>query len=82
MADRIKFVYMNYDEIADRLIQGKLNVYDSVYTKDTYELIFITPHENDYIRIKSRIDVYNSVVQAEAQLNLKSDTHLGQIVGI
>ena len=82
MADRIKFGYMNYDEIADRLIQGKLNVYDSVYTKDTHELIFITPHENDYIRIKSRIDVYNSIVQAEAQLNLKSDTHLGQIVGI
>ena len=82
MADRIKFGYMNYDEIADRLNSGKLNVYDAVFTKDTEELIFITPNENDYIRVKGRIDVYASILWAEYYLNRKSDSYIGQIVGI
>ena len=81
MADRIKFGYMNYDEIADRIERGKLNIYDSVYTKDTEELIFIKP-DGSYIRTKSRIDIYRSVADAETQLNQRSDTYIGQIVGI
>ena len=81
MADRFKVGYMNYDEIADRLSSGKLNIYDSVYTKDTEEIIFIKP-DGSYIRTKSRIDIYNSVVEAEAALNQRSDTYIGQLVGI
>lgn len=81
MADRNKPGYMNYDDIADRLESGKLNAYDTVYTKDTHEVVFIK-EDKSLIRMKCRLDVYPSVVVAEYYLNLNTDTYVGQIVGI
>lgn len=79
--DRNKPGYMNFADIADRLENGKLNAYDVVYTKDTHEVVFIK-EDQSLIRMKCRLDVYPSVVVAEYYLNLKTDTYVGQIVGI
>ena len=81
MADRNKPGYMNFDDIADRIESGKLNAYDTVYTKDTHEIVFIK-EDKSLIRMKCRLDVYPSVVVAEYNLNLNTDTYVGQIVGI
>lgn len=81
MADRNKPGYMNFDDIADRIESGKLNAYDTVYTKDTHEVVFIK-EDKSLIRMKCRLDVYPSVVVAEYNLNLNTDTYVGQIVGI
>lgn len=81
MADRNKPGYMNFADIADRLESGKLNAYDTVYTKDTHEVVFIK-EDKSLIRMKCRLDVYSSVVIAEYNLNLNTDTYIGQIVGI
>jgi len=81
MADRNKPGYMNFADIADRLESGKLNAYDTVYTKDTHEVVFIK-EDKSLIRMKCRLDVYPSVVVAEYNLNLNTDTYVGQIVGI
>ena len=81
MADRNKPGYMNFNDIADRLESGKLNAYDTVYTKDTHEVVFIK-EDKSLIRMKCRLDVYENVVVAEYYLNLNTDTYVGQIVGI
>lgn len=79
--DRNKPGYMNFDDIADRLLRGKLNAYDVVYTKDTHEVVFIQA-DNSLLRMRARFHVYDSFAEAETAINTKTDTYIGEIIGV
>ncbi len=77
MADskkKSKIGYGNLNKIDSVIQSGVLDEYDIVFTKDTHEIVFITP-EKTQMRVKARIN-YDSIGDA------KSDAYAGQIITV
>ena len=82
MADnRVKYAYLNYDDIFNRIENGDIDAYDVVFTKDTHEQYFIK-EDLELLRIISKIYCFDNVQNAKESLNNNSDTYPGQIVAI
>lgn len=82
MADnRVKYAYLNYDDIQKRIESGEIDQYDIVFTKDTHEQYFIKD-DLSLLRITSKVYCFDSVSEAELSLNNNTDTYAGQIVAI
>ena len=79
--DRIKYGYLNYSDIQDRIDGGKLDAYDIVYTKDTHECYILT-EDLLPVAIKSKVYRFDGVSAAINFLNQATDTYEGQIVSI
>lgn len=82
MADnRVKYAYLNYDEISNRIEDGDIDAYDIVFTKDTHEQYFVK-EDLELLSIKSRVNCFDSVQSANTILNSSKETYEGQIVAI
>ena len=78
---RTKFVYLSYDDITTSINNGVLDEYDMCITKDTHE-IYIVRDDLTPFAIKSKVYVFDSIDEANTQLNANTDTYVGQIVSI
>ena len=78
---RTKFVYLSYDDITTSIGNGVLDEYDMCITKDTHE-IYVVREDLTPFAIKSKVYVFDSVEEANTQLNVNTDTYVGQIVSI
>lgn len=78
---RAKFSYVNRGEIENFINEGKIDVHDIVYTKDTHENIFIGS-DLSINPVRSKIYRFSDVSSAESKLNSSLDTYEGQIVAI
>jgi hypothetical protein len=81
MNERAKWAYLNYSSIQSKIDDGTLDSYDVIYTKDTHENYVISPDLEPWA-VRSRIYVFNSEDEANTQLNINTDTYVGQIVSI
>lgn len=79
--NRVKYAYLNYNEISERLRIGDIDEYDVIFTKDTHEQ-YLIKDDLSLLNIKSRIYRFDSVESAKELLNKNSDTYEGQIVAI
>lgn len=80
-SNRAKFAFLKYADILNKIADGTLNQLDIIYTKDSHENIIISP-DLIPISVRSRVYVFDSVEDANTQLNANSDTYVGQIVSI
>lgn len=78
---RVKFGYLSRNEMFERVSDGRLNEYDIVFTKDTFETYIISENLTP-ISLKSKVYTFNSRTAAIQQLNKNTDTYEGQIVSI
>ena len=78
---RTKFVYLSYDDITASIGNGVLDGYDMCITKDTHEF-YIIKEDLTPFAIKSKVYVFNSIDEANTQLNENTDTYVGQIVAV
>lgn len=81
MNTRAKWAYLSYDSIQPKIDEGILDQFDVIYTSDSHENLIITPDLTLW-SVRSRIYVFNSVEDANIQLNINTDTYIGQIVSI
>ena len=81
MNTRAKWAYLSYDSIQTKINEGVLDAYDIIYTKDSHENVIISP-DLEIWSVRSRIYVFDSVEEANTQLNANTDTYIGQIVSI
>ena len=81
MEGRAKWAYLAYDSIQTKINEGVLDAYDIIYTKDSHENVIISP-DLEIWSVRSRIYVFDSVEEANTQLNANTDTYIGQIVSI
>ena len=81
MEGRAKWAYLSYDSIQTKINEGVLDAYDIIYTKDSHENVIISP-DLEIWSVRSRIYVFDSVEEANTQLNANTDTYIGQIVAI
>ena len=81
MNTRAKWAYLSYDSIQTKINEGVLDAYDIIYTKDSHENVIISP-DLEIWSVRSRIYVFDSVEEANTQLNANTDTYIGQIVAI
>lgn len=81
MDNKVKFGFLLYEDMLLKLSEGIINKYDVIFTKDTKET-FIISEDLIPIAIKSKVYIFNSVEEAENNLNKNVDTYVGQIVSI
>lgn len=81
MNTRAKWAYLSYNSIQGKIDEGVLDSYDIIYTSDTHENLIITP-DLTLVPIRSKVYVFNSIDEANVQLNINTDTYVGQIVSI
>lgn len=81
MNTRAKWAYLSYDSIQTKIDEGVLDAYDVIYTNDSHENVIISP-DLEIWSVRSRIYVFNSVEEANTQLNINTDTYIGQIVSV
>ena len=81
MDGRAKYGYMSCASIPLKIQSGEIDAYDIVYTTDTHENYVISP-DLEPLAVRSRIYVFDSVEEANIQLNENTDTYIGQIVAI
>lgn len=81
MADKIKFGYMNYSDIQERIDSEALNAYDVVFTKDSHEAVVVTP-ELTLMSLQGKIEFFTSIANAEQSLNNRQDTYIGKIIAV
>ena len=79
--NRVKYAYLNYNEIPERLKIGDIDEYDIIFTKDTHEQ-YLIKDDLSLLNIHSRIYRFDSIESAKKSLNSNSDTYKGQIVAI
>lgn len=79
--NRVKYAYVNYDDIQGKIDSGEIDQYDIVFTKDTHEQYFIK-EDLSLLRIISKVYCFDSIIEAEETLNKNTDTYVGQIVAI
>lgn len=79
--NRVKYAYVNYDDIQWKIDSGEIDQYDIVFTKDTHEQYFIK-EDLSLLRIISKVYCFDSIIEAEETLNKNTDTYVGQIVAI
>lgn len=78
---RSQIGYLAYNDIADRITNQILDMYDVVFTSDTHECFVISPDLIPF-PIKSRVYTFNTIEEAETTLNQSADTYQGQFVAI
>lgn len=78
---RAQYAYIAYDSIAIKIENGELNAYDIVFAKDRKEIYIISP-DLVPIPVRSKVYVFSSEEEANTQLNINTDTYVGQIVSI
>ena len=78
---RTKFVYLSYDDITASIGNGVLDGYDMCITKDTHEFYIIKDDLTPFA-IKSKVYIFDSVEEANTQLNANTSTYIGQFVAI
>ena len=78
---KMQIGYLPKDQIQTKINSGDLDAYDVVYTNDTWECLFITP-ELELKPVRGRVKTYNSVQEAEIDINQSADTYEGQLVAI
>lgn len=78
---RAKFGYLTYDDMIAKIADEKLDEYDICYTKDTHEC-YIISEDKIPIPIKSKVNTYTSVEDAEKDLNSSTSSYEGQIIAI
>ena len=81
MDGRAKYGYMSCASIPLKIQSGEIDAYDIVYTTDTHENYVISP-DLEPLAVRSRIYVFDSVENANTQLNVNTDTYVGQIVSV
>ena len=81
MEGRAKYGYMSSASIPLKIQSGEIDAYDIIYTTDTHEAYVISPELEPWA-VRSRIYVFDSVENANTQLNANTDTYVGQIVAI
>ena len=81
MEGRAKYGYMSSASIPLKIQSGEIDAYDIIYTTDTHEAYVISPELEPWA-VRSRIYVFDSVEEANTQLNANTDTYIGQIVAI
>lgn len=81
LQDRVKFGYLTYDDMLQKIDDGTLDQNDVIYTKDTKET-YIISSDLEPIALKSKVYVYNSMTEAIREINKNTDTYIGQIVSI
>ena len=79
MNTRAKWAYLSYDSIQTKINEGVLDAYDIIYTKDSHENVIISP-DLEIWSVRSRIYVFDSVEEANTQLNANTDTYIGQML--
>lgn len=78
---KIRFAYLSYSDMLSKIESGELDAYDIIFSKDKLTTYLVS--ENlEPIEMRSKVYVYNSVSQAEEELNKNSDTYIGQVVSI
>lgn len=80
-SNRVKYAYLDYGDIQNRIDNGDIDEYDIVFTKDTHEQ-YLIKDDLSLLNIKSRIYRFGSIVSAKQALNSNTDTYEGQIVAI
>mgnify|MGYP006874638509 CR=1 FL=1 len=78
---RVKFLYLTYEDMLQRIQNGAIDQNDVIFGKDTRETYIIS---NDLIPVpmRSKVYVFNSVPDANTALNTNTDTYKGQIVSV
>ena len=78
---RVKFLYLTYEDMLQRIQNGVIDQNDVIFGKDTRETYIIS---NDLIPVpmRSKVYVFDSVPDANTALNTNTDTYKGQIVSI
>lgn len=80
-SNRVKYAYVNYGDIQERIDSGEIDQYDIVLTKDTHEQ-YLIKEDLTPLRITSKVYCFNSVENAKETLNASTDTYEGQIIAI
>jgi hypothetical protein len=78
---RSKQAYLKSSEVQEKIAEGILDQYDLVYEIDTSQYVIIDKDKNPR-PIKSRVDTYNSIAEANNIINQRLDTYRGQILCI
>ena len=78
---RAKFGFLAYDDMLSRIAEGEIDAYDIVFSKDKKQ-VFIVNENLEPIAMHSKVYVYESVEKANEELNINTDTYVGQIVSI
>ena len=78
---RVKFGYLNYDDMLAKIQSGIVDSNDIIFGKDTHET-YIISEDLTPIPMMSKVYVFNSVADANTALNTNTDTYKGQIVSI
>ena len=81
MNTRAKWAYLSYDSMIAKIQSGELDAYDVCYCHTTKENYVISPELEPWA-VRSKIYVFNSVEEANTQLNINTDTYVGQIVSV
>ena len=81
MEGRAKYGYMSSASIPLKIQSGEIDAYDIIYTTDTHEAYVISPELEPWA-VRSRVYVFDSVEEANEQLNANTDTYIGQIVAV
>lgn len=79
--NRVKYAYLDYEDIQTRIDNGEIDQYDVIFTRDTHEQ-YLIKDDLSLLNIKSRVYCYDSVASAKELLNSNTDTYEGQIVAI
>jgi len=81
MENRVKFGYLYYNDMLQKIADGIIDQHDIVFTKDTKE-IYIISKDYEPIALKSKVYVYNSLAEAISGVNKNTDTYIGQVISI
>ena len=81
MNTRAKWAYLSYDSMIAKIQSGELDAYDVCYCHTTKENYVISPELEPWA-VRSKIYVFNSVEEANTQLNINTDTYVGQIISV
>jgi hypothetical protein len=78
---RAKWAYLSYDSMVAKIQDGTLDSYDVCYCPDTKENYIISPELEPWA-VRSKVYVFSTIEEANTQLNINTDTYIGQIVSI
>ena len=78
---RVKFLYLTYEDMLQRIQNGAIDQNDIIFGKDTRET-YIISDDLTPIPMRSKVYVFDSVADANTALNTNTDTYKGQIVSI
>ena len=78
---RAKFGFLTYEDMLAKIVEGTLDAYDIIFSKDTKQ-VFIINDNLEPVAMRSKVYVYDTVEEANEALNTNTDTYEGQVVSI